>query len=101
MKGFRNITAAMIVLSAVAWVAAQEADPVATPKTEVPAAVKAPSTPAQPKGVSETQKGRGKLFVKENSWDFGFVMQDAKISHEFTIQNVGDDTLFIERIKPT
>lgn len=101
MKAFRYVATAAMLVCIASWVAAQEVDPVPTPKKEVPAGTKAQSAPAQPKGVSETQKGRGKLFVKENTWDFGFVMQDAKISHEFIIQNVGDDTLFIERIKPT
>jgi hypothetical protein len=78
---------------------AQEPDPAPAKKTEVPAQPAA--QPAAPKGVSETQKGRGSLFVKESSWDFGYVAQDAKITHEFILQNVGDDTLFIERIKPT
>jgi hypothetical protein len=65
----------------------------------------APDTSAmkviQPKGVAEAQKGRGKLFIKENVWDFGHVAQNTRITHSFEIQNVGDDTLFIERIKPT
>ena len=101
MRAFRYVAAATMLVCAASWVAAQEVDPVPTPKKDVLTAPKAQSAPAQPKGVSETQKGRGKLFVKENTWDFGFVMQDAKITHEFILQNVGDDTLFIERIKPT
>jgi hypothetical protein len=83
---------------------AQEPDPVPVKKADVPVQPQVTPTPsptAEQQGVAELQKGRGKLFVKENSWDFGNVSQDSKISHEFTIQNVGDDTLFIERIKPT
>lgn len=44
---------------------------------------------------------RGKLFIKESSWDFGHVAQSSRVSHRFTLQNIGDDTLFIHKIKPT
>ncbi len=44
---------------------------------------------------------RGKLFIKESSWDFGHVAQSSKVSHRFILQNIGDDTLFIHKIKPT
>lgn len=55
----------------------------------------------QGKGVSVTQSGRGKLLVAKDTWDFGFAPQDAYISHRFFLQNTGDDTLFIEEVKPT
>ena len=78
---------------------AQDSDPPPVKKADVPP--QAAAQPAMPKGVAELQKGRGSLFVKEDSWDFGYVAQDVKITHEFILQNVGKDTLFIERIKPT
>jgi hypothetical protein len=53
------------------------------------------------KGVSVTQHGRGKLLVRKDSWDFGHVPQDAKITHEFILENSASDTLFIEEVKPT
>lgn len=77
---------------------AQDENPAPVQKTDVPAQA---TQPAMPKGVAELQKGRGSLFVKEDTWDFGYVAQDVKITHEFILQNVGSDTLFIERIKPT
>lgn len=80
------------------WAVAQEADPKPLQKTDVPAQA---VPQAMPPGIAETQKGRGSLFVKEDTWDFGYVAQDVKITHEFILQNVGSDTLFIERIKPT
>lgn len=43
----------------------------------------------------------GSIFVKENQWDFGHAPQNAKITHRFEVQNVGKDTLFIQKIKPT
>lgn len=101
MRVVRWYTAGLVVLGAFALSAAQETDPVPAKKIDVPAMPQESLKVAGPKGVAELQKGRGKLFVKENIWDFGFVSQDAKISHEFFIQNVGDDTLFVERIKPT
>lgn len=79
---------------------AQDAEPPAPAAKRKPAAtatkVNAPET-----GTNELTKGRGKLFVKETSWDFGHVVQDAQVSHAFFLENAGDDTLFIERIKPT
>ena len=52
-------------------------------------------------GVSVTQAGRGKLLVASDTWDFGWAPQDAYITHRFVVQNVGEDTLFIEDVKPT
>lgn len=97
-KAFRIL----LGLTTVLWgslALAQDADPPPVQKTDVPA--QATSQPVMPKGVAELQKGRGTLFVKEDTWDFGYVAQDVKITHEFILQNVGKDTLFIERIKPT
>ena len=86
------------ILACGSFAFAQEADPKPVIKTDVPSQA---APPVMPKGVAELQKGRGSLFVKEDTWDFGYVAQDVKITHEFILQNVGDDTLFIERIKPT
>ena len=88
----------LMALLASAAAFAQDENPAPVKKTEVPAQA---AQPAMPKGVAETQKGRGSLFVKEDTWDFGYVAQDVKITHEFILQNVGSDTLFIEGIKPT
>lgn len=92
----------LLCLAGLAWSAqafAQDADPAPVKKNPVPES--AAAQPVLPKGVAELQKGRGTLFIKEDTWDFGYVAQDVKITHEFILQNVGSDTLFIERIKPT
>lgn len=33
-------------------------------------------------------------------WDFGQVLQDQSVAHQFEIKNAGKDTLFISRVKP-
>jgi hypothetical protein len=48
-----------------------------------------------------TQKGRGKLFVRDDSFDFGHMAQGTRVVHSYVIQNVGTDTLFIERVQST
>jgi len=79
---------------------AQDPDPEpATPKQSAPNMLDRSATPAAPE--ADANAGRGKLFVKENSWDFGYVAQNTRVTHRFTLENVGDDTLFITRIKPT
>jgi hypothetical protein len=51
-------------------------------------------------GASGAQAGKPEVMVPEESFDFGYTMQDAKISHIFWIKNTGDDTLFIQDVKP-
>ena len=98
MNRHLQLLVGLAMLACGSYAVAQEADPPPVKKTDLPSQA---TTPILPKGVAELQKGRGSLFVKEDSWDFGYVAQDVKITHEFILQNVGDDTLFIERIKPT
>lgn len=83
------------VLPAVLWLAAV-AGHAGTAVATQPAATQTAS-----KGLAETQRGRGKLLIKGDSWDFGHVAQNVRVSHEYLIQNVGTDTLFMERIRPT
>jgi len=99
LRSFVRPLAGLVVLFTTSPVLAQDENPAPVQKSDVPAS--AVAQPALPKGVAELQKGRGSLFVKEDTWDFGYVAQDVKITHEFILQNVGKDTLFIERIKPT
>jgi hypothetical protein len=33
-------------------------------------------------------------------WDFGQVLQDQAVCHQFEVKNLGKDTLFISRVKP-
>ena len=86
----------MVLVAGIAG--AQEPVPEAPAKR--PAALQKPAgkLPVMPNKVA---RASGKLFVQENSWDFGHVAQDVQVSHRFTVENVGDDTLFLERIKPT
>lgn len=41
-----------------------------------------------------------KMFLAEDSFDFGFAPQNSKISHTFWIKSVGDDSLKILNVKP-
>lgn len=41
-----------------------------------------------------------KIFISEKEWDFGYIPQNAAVSHYFTIKNVGDDTLQIIKVRP-
>jgi hypothetical protein len=97
----RYLTWALGALLFASPLAAQELDYESKDKKKAPATATGEMKVIQPQGVAEAQKGRGKLFIKENIWDFGHVAQNTRITHSFQIQNVGDDTLFIERIKPT
>jgi hypothetical protein len=86
----------MVLIAGIAG--AQE--PVPEPPAKQPPTVQRPAgkLPVMPNKVARSS---GKIFIQENSWDFGHVPQDVQVSHRFTIENVGDDTLFLERIKPT
>jgi hypothetical protein len=97
----RYLTWSLGALLLAAPLAAQDPDYQPEDKKKAPASTTNEMKVIQPQGVAEAQKGRGKLFIKENVWDFGHVGQNTRITHVFMIQNVGDDTLFIERIKPT
>jgi hypothetical protein len=94
----RKLVGLGCMLLAAGVVHAQEAVPETVPKQ--PAAVHKPAgkLPVMPNKVA---RASGKLFVQVNAWDFGHVPQDVQVSHRFIIENVGDDTLFLERIKPT
>jgi hypothetical protein len=77
-------------------------EPVPAPPAKRPAtAVEKPAGKLPVLPEPAPTRTSGKLFVQENNWDFGNVPQDVQISHRFTVENVGKDTLFIERIKPT
>ena len=93
-----SVTAACLLTAGLAL--AQDPDPEpAAPKQKAPSSSNQLAAPAETQ--VDPQAGRGKLFVKENKWDFGYVSQNTRVSHRFMIQNVGEDTLFITRIKPT
>jgi len=54
---------------------------------------------AQP-GSNPESAAKPTIEVPETSFDFGYVGQNAKISHVFWMKNTGGDTLFIQDIKP-
>lgn len=50
-------------------------------------------------GASSAQ-AQPKVTFPGAPWDFGQVLQDQAVSHQFEVKNVGKDTLFISRVKP-
>jgi hypothetical protein len=40
------------------------------------------------------------ISIPEKHWDYGFVPQNAAITHTYLIKNIGDDTLRITDVKP-
>lgn len=51
-------------------------------------------------GVTETSRADAKLDVPTTDFAFGYVPQNARIAHRYTLKSVGTDTLKIERIQP-
>jgi hypothetical protein len=43
---------------------------------------------------------QSRIAFPGSPWDFGQVLQDQSVSHQFEIKNTGKDTLFISRVKP-
>jgi ABC-type nitrate/sulfonate/bicarbonate transport system substrate-binding protein len=41
-----------------------------------------------------------RLTIPEATFDFGFVPQNSKISHDFWLESTGDDTLKILKVVP-
>ena len=56
-----------------------------------------PTTPQTPLA----QRNRGTLSFPHDSFDFGYVAQNTKVSHTYLVKNVGDDTLFINKVHVT
>lgn len=53
--------------------------------------------------LSQAQKKTpvgAKIFLPEKGWDFGYIPQNAVVSHFFLIKNTGDDTLQIIKVRP-
>lgn len=44
--------------------------------------------------------GAPRLTIQESEFDFGFVPQNSKISHEFWLYSTGDDSLKIVKVVP-
>jgi hypothetical protein len=49
---------------------------------------------------AQEQKGP-QLEIKESAYDFGKVVEGAKLQHVFDVRNSGDAALDIQRIQPT
>jgi hypothetical protein len=43
---------------------------------------------------------RPKISVPETHWDFGIVPQNATVSHDYWVKNIGNDTLRILDVRP-
>jgi len=41
-----------------------------------------------------------KMAISENTWDFGYIPQQAFVSHIYKITNEGKDSLLIDRVRP-
>lgn len=41
----------------------------------------------------------GRLEISQKSWDFGFIPRGAKVTHNFLLKNVGNDTLRITNVR--
>ena len=41
-----------------------------------------------------------RMTIHEDSFDFGYVPQNSKISHVFWLYSTGDDSLIIKRVVP-
>ena len=50
--------------------------------------------------TAQEQKG-SQLTIKEMAYDFGKVVEGAKLQHVFEVTNTGDVALDIQRIQPT
>jgi len=44
---------------------------------------------------------KAKIFVPNTSWDWGYMPKGIKVSHNYQIKNVGEDTLKIASVKPS
>ena len=50
--------------------------------------------------TAQEQKGP-QIEIKEATYDFGKIVEGAKLQHVFEVGNTGDAALDIERIQPT
>ena len=41
----------------------------------------------------------GRLEISQKAWDFGFIPKGAKVTHNFLLKNVGNDTLKITNVR--
>ena len=41
----------------------------------------------------------GRLEISQKVWDFGFIPRGAKVTHDFLLKNVGNDTLKITNVR--
>jgi len=41
-----------------------------------------------------------KLFISQDTFDFGYVPQNSKVAHVFWVKSVGEDSLKILSVKP-
>ncbi len=51
-------------------------------------------------GAASMATAAPRLDIEGDSFDFGFVPQNSKITHSFWLKSTGDDTLRIVRVVP-
>ncbi len=59
-----------------------------------------PTDNPRKQGTKLASHYRGKLQLSDEEFDFGYMPRSSRVSHQFWIKNVGDDTLQIVDIKP-
>jgi len=52
-------------------------------------------------GGQEATASRAKITFSETLWDFGHIPKAGKVVHTYQIKNVGEDTLFIVKVRTT
>lgn len=51
-------------------------------------------------GAVESANAQARMVIPESTFDFGFVPQHSKISHDFWLHSAGTDTLKILKVRP-
>jgi len=93
-----------VAVAVVAWTILEDESPKTSASTSVeqlPAAVPAgnsETTNSDPKYSAEIVAPR--MTINETEFDFGFVPQNARVSHIFWLYSTGTDTLKILQVNP-
>lgn len=94
----------MVAAVAAAWSVFKDDSPTSTAagpvnkRSEALLAAKQETKPVKPK--PDPVLAGARLEIPEPEFDFGFVPQNAKVSHEFWLHSAGTDTLKIVKINP-
>jgi hypothetical protein len=102
--GWAALAVVLVAGVGIAWTLLKEESPriaASTPVTKLPESVlpkNLETRPAESKPVPPPAAPR--LDIPEPEFDFGFVPQNAKISHVFWLHSAGTDTLKIIKVNP-